>query len=119
MYQPPNAWVGEVTRTFFNVSRLDKSCQYFKIVNEKNNMTFHISEQFKNFQSLKEKISYKTEYFVKLWIWDLRSISAAQGRPKRIGNSVKKPDIMNYVYMLAYVLKSSSHMEKEQDKPHK
>ena len=82
-------------------------------------MTCHISEQFKNFQSLKEKISYKTEYFVKLWIWDLRSISAAQGRLKRIGNSVKKPDIMNYVYMLAYVLKSSSHMEKEQDKPHK
>ena len=119
MYQPPNAWVG-VTHTFFNVSRLDKSCQYFKIVNEKNNMTFHISEQFMNFQSLQEKISYyKTENFIKLWIRGLRSISAAQGRPKRIGNSVKKPDIMNYVYMLAYVLKSSNHVEKEQDKPNK
>ena len=120
MYQPPNAWVGEVTCAFFNIHRLNKLRQYFKIVDEKNNVTFHISEQFKSFQSLQEKISsYQTENFVKLWIRDLRSIGAAQGRAKRIGNSVKKSDIMNYVCMLPYVLKSSSHLEKEQDKPRK
>ena len=51
------------------------------MVNQKNNMTFHISEQFKSFQFLQEKIlSYETENFVKLWIRDLRSTSAAQGR---------------------------------------
>ena len=120
MYQPPNAWVGEVTCAFFNIYRLNKLRQYFKIVDEKNNVTFHISEQFKSFQSLQEKISsYQTENFVKLWNRDLRSIGAAQGRAKRIGNSVKKSDIMNYVCMLPYVIKSSSHLEKEQDKPRK
>ena len=54
------------------------------MVDEKNNVTFHISEQFKSFQSLQEKISsYETENFVKLWIRDSRSICAAQGRVKR------------------------------------
>ena len=85
IYKPPNAygWV-KVTRAFFNISRLNKSRQYFKMVDEKNNVTFHVSEQFKSFQSLQEKISsYETENFVKLWIRDSRSISAAQGRVKR------------------------------------
>ena len=98
MYQPPNAWAGEVTRAFFNISRLIKPRQYFKMVDEKNNMTFHISEKLKSFQSLQEKISsYETENFVKLWIRDSISIGAAQGRVKRIGNSMSKSDIMNYV----------------------
>ena len=84
MYQPPNAWVGEVTHAFFNIFRLNKSRQCFKMVDEKNNVTFHISEQLKSFQSLQEKISsYETENFVKLWIRDSRSIGAAQGRVKR------------------------------------
>ena len=88
MYQPPKRWLGEVTRAFFNISRLNKSRQYFKMVDEKNNVTFHISEQFKSFQSLQEKISsYETENFVKLWIRDSRSIGAAQGSVKRIGKS--------------------------------
>ena len=84
MYQPPNAWVGEVTHAFFNIFRLNKSRQCFKMVDEKNNVTFHISEQLKSFQSLQEKISsYETENFVKLWIRDSRSIGATQGRVKR------------------------------------
>ena len=84
MYQTPNAWVGEVTRAFFNISRLNKSRQYFKMVDEKNNVTFHISDQFKGFQSLeKKKSSYETENFVKLWKRDSRSIGATQGRVKR------------------------------------
>ena len=84
MYQPPNSRVGEVTRAFFSISRLTKSRQYFKMVGEKNNVTFHVSEQFKSFQFLQEKISsYETENFVKLWIRDSRSIGAAQGRVKR------------------------------------
>ena len=59
MYQPPNAssCVGEVTGAFFNTSRLNKSRQYFRMVEEKNNETFNIDEQFKTFQSLQEKIS--------------------------------------------------------------
>ena len=59
MSQPPNAlsYVGEVIHTFFNSSRLNKSRQYFKMVDKKNNMTFNIREQFKTFQSLQEKIS--------------------------------------------------------------
>ena len=74
----------EVTCAFFNISRLNKSCQYFKMVDKKNNITFHISEQFQSFQSLQEKISsYETEKFVKLWIRDSRYISAARGRVKR------------------------------------
>ena len=42
----PNALscVGQVTHTFFNISRLNKSRQYFKMVDEKNNVTFNISE---------------------------------------------------------------------------
>ena len=87
MYQPPNALscVGEVTRTFFNISRLNKPRQYFKMVEEKNNVTFNISEQYKTFQSLQEKTSSnEMEHFVKLWIRDLRYIGAAQqGRVKR------------------------------------
>ena len=83
MYQPPNSRVGEVTRAFFSISRLTKSRQYFKMVGEKNNVTFHVSEQFKSFQFLQEKISsYETENFVKLWIRDSRSIGVAQGRLK-------------------------------------
>ena len=48
-------------------------------------MTYSISEQFKTFQSLQEKISSnEMEHFVKLWNWDLRSIGAAQqGRVKK------------------------------------
>ena len=54
------------------------------MVDKKNNVTLHISEQFKSFQSLQEYISsYETEDFVELWIRDLRSISVAQGRVKR------------------------------------
>ena len=88
MYQTPNAWVGEVTLAFFNIFGQNKSRQYFKMVDEKNNVTFHISEQFKIFQSLQEKISsYETENFVKHWIRDSRSIGAAQGRVKRIRKS--------------------------------
>ena len=49
------------------------------MVDEKNNVTFNISEQFKTFQSLQEKISSnEMEHFEKLWIRDLRSIGAAQ-----------------------------------------
>ena len=75
--------MGEVTRTFFNISRINKFRQYFG--DEKNNVTFNISEQFKTFQSLQEKISSnEMEHFVKLWIRDLRSIGAVQqGRVKR------------------------------------
>ena len=64
------------------------------MVDEKNNKTFNISEQFKTFQSLQEKISSnEMEHSVKLWIRDSRSIGAAQqGRVKR--NSVKK----SYIY---------------------
>ena len=51
MHKPTNTSLGEVTRSFFNISRLNKSHQYFKMVNEKNNVTFHISEQL----SLQEK----------------------------------------------------------------
>ena len=84
MYQTPNAWVGEVTLAFFNIFGQNKSRQYFKMVDEKNNVTFHISDQFKGFQSLeKKKSSYETENFVKLWKRDSRSIGAAQGRVKR------------------------------------
>ena len=84
MYQTPNAWVGEVTLAFFNIFGQNKSRQYFKMVDEKNNVTFYISEQFKSFQSLEKKISsYEKENFVKLWISDSRSIGAAQGRVKR------------------------------------
>ena len=83
MYQPPNALscVGEVTGAFFNTSRLIKSRQYFKMVGEKKNVTFNISEQFNTFQSLQEKISpNETENFVKLYIRESRSIGAAQQR---------------------------------------
>ena len=76
MYQPPNtlSYVG----AFFNISRLNKSRQYFKMVDEKNNVTFNISEQFNTSQSLQEKVSSnEMEYFVKLWMRDLRSIRAA------------------------------------------
>ena len=81
MHQPLNALslVGEVTCAVFNISRLNKSRQYFKIVDEKNNVTFNISEQFKSFQSLQEKISSnEMENYVKLWIRDSRFIGAAQ-----------------------------------------
>ena len=81
MYQPPNtlSCVGEVTCAFFTISRLNKSCQYLKMVDEKNNVTFDIGEQHKTFQPLQEKtLSNEMEHFVKLWIRDLRSIGAAQ-----------------------------------------
>ena len=81
MYQPPNALscVGEVTRAFFAISRINKSLQYLKMVNEKNNVTSDISEQHKTFQPLQEKtLLNEMEHFVKLWIRDLRSIGAAQ-----------------------------------------
>ena len=59
--------VGEVTGAFFNTSRLIKSHQYFKMANEKKNVTFNRSEQFKTFQSLQEKnSSNEMEHFVKL-----------------------------------------------------
>ena len=54
------------------------------MVNEKNNVTFCISEQVKSSQSLQEKVSsYEAENFVKRWIKDSRSIGAARGRVKR------------------------------------
>ena len=55
------------------------------MVDEKNNVTFNISEQFKAFPSLQEKISSnQMKHFVKLWIRDSRFIGAAQqGRVKR------------------------------------
>ena len=53
------------------------------MMNEKNNVTFHENEEFKSFE-LQEKILLNgKQKFVKLWIRDLRSISAAQGRVKR------------------------------------
>ena len=53
------------------------------MVNEKNNVTFHKSEEFKSFELLQEKIVlYEKQKFVKLWIRDSRSISAYQGRVK-------------------------------------
>ena len=80
MYQPPNAFVGQVTGSFFSSSRLNKPGQSFKMVDTKNNVTFHISKQL----SLQEKnLSYGIENFVKVWIRDLRSIGAAQERVKR------------------------------------
>ena len=71
MYQPPIASVREVTRSVFNISRLNKSHQYFKMIDEKNNVTFHISEQL----SMLEKISSEMEIFFKLWIRDSRDPS--------------------------------------------
>ena len=55
------------------------------MVGEENNVTFNIIEQFKSFQSLQEKISSnEMDNFVKLWLRNSRSISAAQqGRVKR------------------------------------
>ena len=86
------------------------------MVDEKNNVTFHISEQFKSFQSLQEKISsYETEILLNfgLGIPDPSVLHKEEWR----GNSVKKSDITNW-RMLAYmVVKSSSHVDKEQDKP--
>ena len=81
MYQPPNALscVGEVTHALFTISRLNKSHHYLQMVNEKNNVTFDISEQHKTFQPLQDKTSSnEMEHFVKLWIRDLRYIGAAQ-----------------------------------------
>ena len=87
MFQPPKvlSCLGEVTGSFFNTSRRNKSSQYFETVDEKNNVTFNISEQFKTFQSLQEKMSLnRMEHFVKLWIRDSRPTSAAQqGSVKR------------------------------------
>ena len=61
------------------------------MVDEKNNVTFRISEQIKSFHSLQEKISScETENFVKLWIRDSRSIDAAQGKVKRkLGEEIR------------------------------
>ena len=62
------------------------------MVDEKNNVTFNISEKFKIFQSVQEKISSnEMEHFVKLWIRDSRSIVLHNQRI----NSVKKLDITN------------------------
>ena len=87
VYQTPNALscVGEVNHAFFNISRLNKSCQYFKMIDKKNNVTFNVSEQHKTFQSLQGKTSSnEIEHFVKLCIRDLRSTGATQqGRVKR------------------------------------
>ena len=64
---------GRSYQCILQYSRLNKSRQYSKMVDEKNNVTFHISEQFKSFQSFGERISsYKTKNFVKLWIRDSR-----------------------------------------------
>ena len=109
--------MGEVTCAVFNISRLNKSRQYFKIVDEKNNVTFNISEQFKSFQSLQEKISSnEMENYVKLWIRDSRFIGAAQQEEWK-GNSVKKSDIMNWRTLAYMVVEISSHVEKKQEKP--
>ena len=54
------------------------------MVNKKNSVTFHESKEFKSFELLQEKILlYKKQKFVKLWIRDSRSISAAHRRAKR------------------------------------
>ena len=68
------------------------------MVNEKNIVTFCISEQVKSFQSLQEKISsYETENFVKRWIKDSRSIGAAQGRVKRkLRNQILRIEVCWY-----------------------
>ena len=75
MYQPPNALscVGEVSHAFFNISRLNKSRQYFKMVDEKNNVTFNISEQFKTFRLCKKKfhqMKWNILWNFGLGIWD-------------------------------------------------
>ena len=49
------------------------------MVEEKNNVAFHISEQLKSFQSLQEK----QKILLNFGFSDSRSISAAQGRVKR------------------------------------
>ena len=116
MYQTPNAWVGEVTRAFFNISRLNKSRQYFKMVDEKNNVTFHISDQFKGFQSLEKKNHHMKQKILLNFGKGIRDPSVPHKEEWR-GNSGKKSNIMK-LRMLAYmVVKSSSHVEKEQDKP--
>ena len=111
MYQLPNASLGEVTRSVFNISRLNKSRQYFKMVDEKNIVTFHISEQL----SLQEQISsYEMEKFFKLWIKDSRSIGVAQGRVKR------KPSEKIRYYELKYACIHGSKTKfkpRKQDKP--
>ena len=68
------------------------------MVDERNNVTFQISEQFKSFQSLQEKISsYETENFIKLWTRDSRSISAAQGRMRRkLSEEIRCYELMSY-----------------------
>ena len=83
------------------------------MIDEKNNVTFHISEQL----SMLEKISSEMEIFFKLWIRDSRDPSVLHKEEWR-GNSVKKSDITNWS-MLAYMVvkESSSYVEKEQGKP--
>ena len=57
MYQPPNALscVGEATRPFFNIYRLNKFRLYFKMVDEKNNVTFNIVNSLILFSLCKKK----------------------------------------------------------------
>ena len=112
---PPDTFVGLVTRSFFNSSRLNKSRQFFKMVDEKNNVTFHISKQL----SMQEKISsYGMENFVKLWIRNSRPIGAAQERVKR-----KFSEEIRYYELTDACMHGGKnglgHVEEEQDKPRK
>ena len=88
------------------------------MVDEKNNVTFNISEQFKTFQSLQKKIFHQMKWNI-LWTFGLgiRNPSVLHNKEEWKGSSVKKSDITNW-RMLAYVvLKNSSLVKKEQDKP--
>ena len=79
------------------------------MVEEKNNVAFHISEQLKSFQSLQEK----QKILLNFGFSDSRSISAAQGSEEETQwrNQILQTDVY-----LHTVTKSSSHMDKEQDK---
>ena len=90
----------EVTCAFFNISRLNKFCQYFKMVDKKNNVTFHISEQLRVFSPCKKKFHHmkrKNLLNFGLGIPDTSVLHKEEWRE----NSVKKSDITNW-RMLAY-----------------
>ena len=115
MYQPPNtlSYVG----AFFNISRLNKSRQYFKMVEEKNNVIFSIREQFKIFSLCKKKFHQMKWNILWNFGWGIWDPSVLHNKEEWKRNSVKKSGITNW-RMLAYmVVKSSSHVEKEQEKP--
>ena len=93
----------EVTCAFFNISRLNKSCQYFKMVDKKNNVTFHISEQLRVFSPCKKKFHHmkrKNLLNFGLGIPDTSVLHKEEWRE----NSVKKSDITNDVCLHTILL---------------